>query len=76
VRAENELRTANAKLEQRQREIEEDLRLAARVQNSLAPKSLVWDKMSVDTFYHLVHSIGGDFALVNSQDREQVSLLV
>ena len=76
LRAENELRTANAKLEQRQREIEEDLRLAARVQNSLAPKSLVWEKMSVDTFYHLVHSVGGDFALVNSQDREQVSLLV
>jgi serine phosphatase RsbU (regulator of sigma subunit) len=57
-------------------EIEEDLRLAARVQRSLAPRSLVWDKMSVDSFYHPVQSIGGDFALVNSQDREQLSLLV
>jgi sigma-B regulation protein RsbU (phosphoserine phosphatase) len=76
VRAENELRSANAKLQQRQMEIEEDLRLAARVQNSLAPRSLVWDSVSVDAFYHPVHSIGGDFALVNSNDHESLSLLV
>jgi len=76
VRAEEELRSANAKLKQRQMEIEEDLRLAARVQNSLAPKSQAWDNVSVDSFYHPVHSIGGDFALVNSQDEEHVSLLV
>ena len=76
VRAEEELRSANAKLQKRQMEIEEDLRLAARVQNSLAPRSQVWDTMSVDAFYHPVHSIGGDFALVNSPDREHVSLLV
>ena len=76
VRAEEELRAANAKLQARQMEIEEDLRLAARVQRSLAPKSLAWDNMSVDAFYHPVHSIGGDFALVNSIDREHVSLLV
>lgn len=76
VQAEAELRSANAKLLERQMEIEEDLRLAARVQNSLKPRSLAWDKISVDAFYHPVHSIGGDFALVNSQDCEQVSLLV
>jgi PAS domain S-box-containing protein len=76
VRAEEELRSANEKLQNRQMEIEEDLRLAARVQQSLVPKSLVWDAMSVDAFYHPVHSIGGDFALVNSQDHEHLSLLV
>jgi PAS domain S-box-containing protein len=76
VRAEGELRAANAKLQARQMEIEEDLRLAARVQNSLAPKGLVWDTMSVDAFYHPVHSVGGDFVLVNPIDHEQVSLLV
>jgi phosphoserine phosphatase RsbU/P len=32
--------------------------------------------VSVDSFYHPVHSIGGDFALVNSQDEEHVSLVV
>jgi len=76
VRAEQELRSANVALQTRQMEIEEDLRLAARVQNSLAPRSLVWDTMSVDAFYHPVHSIGGDFALVNSTDQEHLSLLV
>ena len=76
VRAEEELRSANAKLQARQMEIEEDLRLAARVQNSLAPRPLVWDTMSVDAFYDPVHSIGGDFALVNSPDHDHLSLLV
>ena len=76
VRAEEELRAANAKLQARQMEIEEDLRLAARVQRSLAPKSLAWDCVSVDAFYHPVHSIGGDFVLVNPIDDEHVSLLV
>lgn len=76
VRAEEQLRAANAKLQQRQMEIEEDLRLAARVQRTLAPKSHSWDNMTIDAFYHPVHSIGGDFALVNSANREHLSLLV
>jgi PAS domain S-box-containing protein len=76
VQAEEELRAVNAKLQTRQMEIEEDLRLAARVQCSLAPKRLVWDNMSVDVFYQPVHSIGGDFALVNSLDQDHLSLLV
>ena len=53
-----------------------DLRLAARVQRSLAPRSSVWDNVNVDSFYRPVHSIGGDFALVNSADDENLSLLV
>lgn len=76
VRVAEELRSANAKLQKRQMEIEEDLRLATRVQRSLAPKSLVLDKLSIDSFFHPVHSVGGDFALVNSQDGEHISLLV
>jgi PAS domain S-box-containing protein len=76
IRAEEGLRSANEKLQVRQLEIEEDLRLAARVQRSLAPRPLVWGAISVDAFYHPVHSVGGDFALVNSLDSEQLSLLV
>ena len=76
TRAEEELRAANTKLQARQMEIEEDLRLAARVQRSLAPKSLAWDSMSVDAFYQPVHSVGGDFVLVDSMDHEQVSLML
>jgi PAS domain S-box-containing protein len=76
VRVAEELRCSNTKLQKRQLEIEEDLRLAARVQSSLAAKSLVWNGLSIDSFYHTVHSVGGDFALVNTQDDEHVSLLV
>jgi PAS domain S-box-containing protein len=76
VRAEEELRCANAQLQKRQMEIEEDLRLAARVQNSLAPRSMVGDTVSVNAFYHPVHSIGGDFALVNALEHGLLDLLV
>ena len=76
VRVAEELRSANTRLRKRQMEIEEDVRLAARVQRSLAPKSLVWNGLSIDSFYQAVHSVGGDFALVNSQDGEHISLLV
>ena len=76
VRAEEELRSANIELKKRQMEIEEDLRLAARVQRSLAPRSVVGDKLSVDSFYHPVHSIGGDFALANPVGHENLGLLV
>src|SRR5260370_10099140 len=76
VRAEQELRSANLELRKRQMEIEEDLRLAARVQRSLAPRSLTWKGMSVESFSHPVHTIGGDFALVNSLNHADLSLLV
>jgi PAS domain S-box-containing protein len=65
-RAETELGEANALLEARQREIEQDLRLAARVQESLAPHNLTWDGGSVVTFYQPVRTIGGDFGLVGA----------
>jgi PAS domain S-box-containing protein len=76
VRVTEELRSSNKRLRERQMEIEEDLRLAARVQRSLVPKSLVWDRLSIDSFYQAEHSVGGDFALMNSQDGEHISLLV
>ena len=63
-RAETALRDANVQLEQRHREIEEDLLLAARVQQSLAPGNLVWGGVAVETFYQPVRTIGGDFGLV------------
>lgn len=76
VQAEEKLRRANVKLHHRHMEIEEDLRLAALVQCSLAPRPLVWEGMSVDVFYHPVHSIGGDFALVDSVNNDHLSLLL
>ncbi len=66
---------ANAQLEQRYREIEEELLLAARVQQSLAPSSLTWGSISVDTFYQAARTIGGDFGLVTSR-ADDLTLLV
>jgi phosphoserine phosphatase RsbU/P len=74
--AEARLRDANTQLEARQKEIEEDLVLAARVQQSLAPKSVVWGTIRVETFYHPVRTIGGDFGLVSPLDEEHLNLLV
>jgi PAS domain S-box-containing protein len=75
-RAEEGLRTANKLLEERQKEIEEDLVLAARVQQSLAPKSLVWGSVHVETYYHPVRTIGGDFGLVTPLNHDSLNLLV
>jgi phosphoserine phosphatase RsbU/P len=75
-RAEAQLREANVKLEERQKEIEEELALAARVQQTLAPKALVWGGVRVDTYYHPVRSIGGDFGLVAPQNDDHLNLLV
>jgi PAS domain S-box-containing protein len=67
--AEAELRRTNLLLEERERAIEEDLLLAARVQQSLAPKSLAWSGGAVvETYYQAARSIGGDFGLVSPGD--------
>ena len=74
-RVQAELRHANELLAARQREIEEELQLAARVQQSLAPQSLSWGAVSIETFYQPVRSIGGDFGLV-SPSEDHVDLFV
>lgn len=74
-RAEAALREANSLLEKRHQEIEEDLTLAARVQQSLAPDSLVWGGARVEAYFHPVRTIGGDFGLVSPM-KQQLNLLV
>jgi serine phosphatase RsbU (regulator of sigma subunit) len=63
-RAEEQLRAANAQLAARQAEIDRDLALAARVQQSLAPRSLAWGPFRVEALYQPVSTIGGDFGVV------------
>ena len=75
-KVEEKLRGANGRLKQRQAEIDEDLLLAARVQQSLAPRSMSWGSMRVDAYYHPVRTIGGDFGLVNPIDNRHLNLLV
>jgi phosphoserine phosphatase RsbU/P len=73
--AEMNLRRANLLLEARERALEEDLLLAARVQQSLAPKSLAWGAASVETYYQAARTIGGDYGLVTPGD-DYLTLLV
>jgi sigma-B regulation protein RsbU (phosphoserine phosphatase) len=74
--AQQDLRLANTQLEKRQKEIEEDLLLAARIQQSLAPKSMVWGGIHVETFYQPARTIGGDFGLVSPLDEDHLNVLV
>jgi PAS domain S-box-containing protein len=67
-RTEMELREANALLLARQRQMHEELLLAERVQQSLAPRSLKWGEVAVEAYYQPVWSIGGDYGLVTPGD--------
>jgi len=68
-KAEQSLRDANLQLQQRAEEIQRDLVLAARVQQSLAPRTLEWGRAIVETYYKPVLSIGGDFGLVSPHEK-------
>src|SRR5215470_14033117 len=74
--ANKQLCEANGQLEERQKEIDEDLALAARVQQSLAPNPLVWGGLRVEACYHPVRTIGGDFGLVRPLEEDHLNLLV
>ena len=74
-RVEDQLRQSNGLLEKRQKEIEAELTLAARVQQSLAPRSLVWSNVAVESYYSPARTIGGDFGVVLPHG-DELSLLV
>src|SRR5271157_3584262 len=75
-RVEEQLRESNAQLEKRQMEIEAELSLAARVQQSLAPQSLAWNDVSVETYYSPERTIGGDFGVVFPDSGEGLTILM
>jgi sigma-B regulation protein RsbU (phosphoserine phosphatase) len=75
-RVEEQLRESNAQLEKRQIEIDAELALAARVQQSLAPQNLVWNDVSVESYYNPARTIGGDFGVVLPQGDELLSLIM
>src|SRR5271165_2022313 len=75
-RVEAQLRESNAQLEKRQMEIEAELSLAARVQQSLAPQSLVWNDVSVESYYSPARTIGGDFGVVFPHSDEALTVLM
>jgi PAS domain S-box-containing protein len=75
-RVEEQLRKSNALLEKRQMEIEAELSLAGRVQQSLAPPSLVWNNLAVETYYSPARVIGGDFGVILSQGDEFLNIVM
>ncbi len=75
-RTQEQLRSANEQLRQRAEEIEHELSLASRVQQTLAPKSLRWGRIAVDTAYLPMRTVGGDFGLVAPHDDGHLNLLV
>jgi sigma-B regulation protein RsbU (phosphoserine phosphatase) len=74
-RVEEQLRESNALLVKRHMDIQADLSLAARVQQSLAPHSLDWSNVAVEAYYCPASTIGGDFGVVFPQG-EELTLLV
>jgi PAS domain S-box-containing protein len=75
-RIEERLRQSNTLLEKRQNDIERELSLAARVQQSLAPRSLVWNDISIEAYYSPARTIGGDFGVVLPHSDELLSLVM
>jgi PAS domain S-box-containing protein len=75
-RVEEQLRESNAQLEKRQMEIEAELSLAARVQQSLVPRSLVWKDVAVETYYNPARTIGGDFGVVFPHSDDVLTVLM
>jgi serine phosphatase RsbU (regulator of sigma subunit) len=73
---EKQLRESKALLEKRQTEIEAELSLAARVQQSLAPRSLVWNNLAVEAYYGPARIIGGDFGVIFSQGDEFLNIVM
>jgi phosphoserine phosphatase RsbU/P len=75
-RVEEQLRKANILLEERQKEIDAELSMAARVQESLAPHNLVWNKLAVEAYYSPARRIGGDFGIVLPHGEEFLHLVM
>jgi len=75
-RVEAELRESNSLLEKRHSEMEAELAVAERVQQSLAPHSLVWHNLAVEAYYSPAHTIGGDFGVLLPQADDVLNIIL
>jgi phosphoserine phosphatase RsbU/P len=71
-----QLRESNSLLQKRQDEMKAELALAAHVQQSLAPRSLIWKNLAVETYYSPARTIGGDFGVVLPQGDDSLSIVL
>ena len=75
-RTEEQLLESNSLLQKRQDEMEAELALAARVQQSLAPRNLAWQNLVIEAYFSPAHTIGGDFGVLYPQGDEFLNLVV
>jgi sigma-B regulation protein RsbU (phosphoserine phosphatase) len=73
---EEQLRESNSLLQKRQDEMDAELALAAHVQQSLAPHSLIWKNLAVEAYYSPARTIGGDFGVVFPQGDDSLSIVL
>ena len=73
---EEQLRESNSLLQKRQDEMDAELALAAHVQQSLAPHSLIWKNLAVEAYYSPARTIGGDFGVVLPQGDDSLSIVL
>jgi sigma-B regulation protein RsbU (phosphoserine phosphatase) len=73
---EEQLRESNSLLQKRQDEMDAELGLAAHVQQSLAPHSLIWKNLAVEAYYSPARTIGGDFGVVHPQGDDSLSIIL
>lgn len=73
---EEQLRESNLLLQERQDEMDAELALAAHVQQSLAPHSLIWKNLAVESYYSPARTIGGDFGVVHAQGDDSLSIVL
>ena len=71
-----EQKRVEEQLRERQSEIDADLSIAARIQQSLAPHNLAWKDLAVEAYYSPAHTIGGDFGIVLPQGDEFLNLIL
>jgi len=73
---EEQLRDSNSLLQKRQDEMDAELSLAAHVQQSLTPHSLIWKNLAVEASYSPARTIGGDLGVVFPQGDNSLSIVV
>jgi sigma-B regulation protein RsbU (phosphoserine phosphatase) len=73
---EEQLRESNSLLQKRQDEMVAELALAAHVQQSLAPHSLIWKNLTVEAYHSPARTVGGDFGVVHPEGDDSLSIVV
>jgi sigma-B regulation protein RsbU (phosphoserine phosphatase) len=73
---EEQLRESNSLLQKRQDEMDAELALAAHVQQSLAPHSLIWKNLAVEAHYSPARTVGGDFGVVHPEGDDSLSIVL